>query len=784
MQSVLAYLSIVVRAIVSPSVLIIVTLAGALFWLGEDVDALFLLSVITINTLIAIVQEMRAKWSLDKLSIVTLVPVKRRLQSGETETVSPLLLVVGDTIYLKQGDQLQADGQLLPEGGNGVTVNEALLTGESEAVQKQVGDQLWAGSFVTAGTGLLTLTAVGEQTRSAMITKKLRWFDSRLTPLQASLNTTIRWLTLVALVTGALIYLVGSKNDTNLLDILRTIVAGSISLVPEGLVLAATLLFSYGSIRMSKQGVLVRRLGAIEAFGRLDILAMDKTGTITDSTPELDRIELLHERATLNDVHQGLAALAIAEGDSLENLLTLRALVARIPEEVHKRQIKVIHHEPFTSKAKQSSVQYRLANGRDRITFLLGAPEVLIGSLPRYERDKVLDLATEFATKGARVVLCAQRKNEEAQPHALALLLVSNALRPGITDTLFYLQANGIDLKVISGDSAATVSYIAHKVGIRNYDRILTGEQLEQLTPQEWKTLVPATTIFARVLPEQKEAIITALRQSGFTGMVGDGVNDALAIKRSDLGVTVFDSSPATRSLADVVLLSNTFRSFPVGVRLGNQIILGIEMVAAVFFNRIVANIMLLMGVLALGMAFPLTARHLILINLAVVGIPTIIWSLAPAESFGRRDPKTFFKRVLRFAVCNGALTGMAMLFLHYLGAHETAVVATMYILGLLTFITIPRALGAIETEQQFFWRKVYLATGSIILIFCLTVPVLRNFFQLGFPDWPELAVTAALILLLGMLQNMFARYWEKVVRQELLHTNSEDAAALRGVAP
>ncbi len=783
MRGTLAYLAIVVRAIVSPSVLIIVTLAGALLWLGEEVDAIFLMSVITINTLIAIIQEMRAKYSLDKLSLVTLMPVRRRLADGRIEEISPLHLTVGDVLLVKQGDQLQVDGQLTEEG-DGVTVNEALLTGESEVVTKRAGDLLWAGSFLTGGTGVVVVTAVGEQTRSAKITKKLRWFDSRLTPLQASLNATIRWLTIVALVTGVLIYVVGSKNSASLVEILRTIVAGSISLVPEGLVLAATLLFSYGSIRMSRQGVLVRRLGAIEAFGRLNILALDKTGTITDTSPELDRIEMLSKKCTLADVYQGITALAISEGDSIENLPTLQALQSRVPSDVRKQQIKVIKHQSFTSHDKQSWVQYRLANGRDRTTFLLGAPEVLLARLPRAEREAIEHKVTLFAEKGARVVLSLIQKNEEAHPHPLALFLISNALRPGIADTLFYLQANGITLKVISGDNPATVSYIAHKVGIRNHDRILTGDQLSELSAQEWKTIVPATTIFARVQPEQKEKIITSLRTSGFTGMVGDGVNDALAIKKADLGVTVFDSSPATRALADVVLLSNSFKSFPVGVRLGTQIILGIEMVAAVFFNRIAANLMLLMGALALGLDFPLTARHLILINFAVVGVPTILWSLAPAESFGRRDPDTFFKRVLRYAGYNGALTGLGMLLLAFLGAGSTVIVATMYVLGLLTFVTIPRSLGAIDTVAHRFWQRAYLVFGSVVLVVATVIPVSREFFQISVPSLPEVIVMLAVIVGVGMVQIMFTRYWERLIKDELLHSSPEIDGLLRAAAP
>jgi cation-transporting P-type ATPase E len=734
-----------------------------LAYLGERVDAIFLISVIAVNTLIAIIQEMRAKWSLDRLSLLGTAPVERFIDTSQetVEKVSPKLLRVGDVISMHTGDQIPADGVVITPG-IALSVNEALLTGEAEPIEKKEGDTLWSGSMVLSGQATVRLTAVGKDTRAEQITKKLRWYDNRLTPLQESLNKTIRWLTAVAVVTGFLVYINSIGSGIGAVDVVRSVVASSITLVPEGLILAATLLFSYGALQMSKHGVLVRRLGAIEAFGRLNYFALDKTGTITNNTPVLDSFVPFVPNG-VERAMEGVAALAMAEGTALQALPSLQALAHKAPEIPGM----IIHaHEAFSSRIKMSTVTYALPGKAksNQHTFWMGAPDILRDYLKPTERLE-LDIAVELANGQGKRSIAALVDGE-----LVALFLLVNELREGIADTLFYLQANGISLKVISGDHPTTVQAVAHSVGIRNSDRILTGNQLAGFTDQEWEDQIPATTIFARVLPEQKERIITVLKKRGFTGMVGDGVNDALAIKRSDLGVTVLDSSPATRSLADVVLMNNTFTSMPIGIRVGNQVIMGIELVAALFFNRIIATLTLIGFVLALETIYPLVPRHLVIMNLIIVGIPTLLWSLVPPESLGRRSAADFFKRVLRFALPNGILTGIAIAASSSF-ADNPPVVALMVItiLGMYGMGLIPAALGAVDDQRQRSWRKAYILLAAAILIVIFIVPSLHAFFELGHIGLWDASVITIICTATAYVQRLVSRRCERLVAAELL---------------
>lgn len=748
---------ILVRNLFSPTVALILFLSIVLFSIKQSGDALFLLSTMSINALVGIVQEIRAKLALDKLEIVNAVTVRRFTGSG-IRTVNLEDITPGDLAVLRSGDQVAIDG--IVTQNDAVQIDESMLTGESKPIDKKVEEMIYAGSIVVAGSATVRVVAVGDQTKAAQMTEKLKWYDQKLTPLQESLNQLIRYFTYVALFVSVIIYLKQHGSNIPLVDTLNTIVAGALSLVPEGLILASSLLFSYGAVVMAYKMVLVQRLAAIEGFGRLNYLCLDKTGTLTEPIPAVEHIIPAGgtSRSLLNEF-----LLALVKADANPNA-TLQAISICVPN----KEVVIHDNIPFSSDRKYSALQY----GSLKRNIALGGPDIL--------RDKMLaspsDLETinKYLSKGLRVLAvvdfgsshanlhqCIESK--QIKGHLAGIVILSQKLRPGAIDTLFYLQAQGVKIKVISGDNAQTVQYIAKQAGIRESDKMLTGDELAVMDNKSWKEAVPKTTLFARVLPEQKEKIIKVLRKHGYTGMVGDGVNDALALKAADLSACMLEGSGASRQIADVVLLSNSFEAFPIGMRVGSRIILGLEMVTCLFMNKMFFSLVLITGGIILNTHYPFQARHLLLLNLFTVGMPTFLWSIVPPETSHRLNPKHFFRRTLRFAIPNGIITGIAILvgfimarwqsygfsgisninlgtFLNKILGFGQAIdpvyaprlVATFiaFGIGLYTFLLIPRALGAVQSRLQKNIQIVYLLTCPLVLLYLLRQNWFQSFFH------------------------------------------------------
>jgi cation-transporting ATPase E len=535
-----------------------------------------------------------------------------------------------------------------------------------------------------------------------------------------------------------------------LTDTMNTIVSGALSLIPEGLLLASTILLSYGAVKLASQGVLIQHLPAIEGFSRLRYLCLDKTGTLTQSATVLQSIEPFsgYRLGVIYEYLQGFAY-----GDPAPNS-TIRAIAAALPSaEQH-----VVDRVPFSSDKKWSAICLKEGN---RYRWLsLGAPEHLAAHCQN--EVAILRNAQEKMALGIRVLLLVDYglQSETAFPHQekgqpSAFLLFSQQLRPNVIDALFYVQAQGVSVKVISGDSVSTVKAIAKKVGIRQSDVCITGEELAMLDELTWYEKVPQYTIFARIVPEQKEKIIRTLTKYGFTGMVGDGVNDALALKNANLSVAMAEGSPASRKVADVVLLTNNFSVFPAGMRLGNQIILSLEMITCLFIHRIVFSSVLLLLALILGSSYPFQSRHLLLLNVFVVGIPTFLWSVFPQETGHRAENKGFFQRILRYALPQGLITGLAITvgyalatLLYSSGNDTTAprLVATMiaFALSMLTFWTIPLSLNAIQSRSLQILQGWYFTVSPLLFFALFQFEWVRNYFgftTISIPQWITIIV-------------------------------------------
>jgi len=413
----------------------------------------------------------------------------------------------------------------------------------------------------------------------------------------------------------------------------------------------------------------------------------------------------------------------------------------------------------FSSRRKLSGVKVELRG--DVFNIIIGAPEYVseFAALDKTQLKRIETLTNE----GKRVLLVALSKGKEnsikdladGSGNAMGLLVLSNDLRTGVENTVRYLQKNGVSLRVISGDNPNTVKYIAGLAGIANYENVLTGDQLQKIHKRDWDKTVAKTTIFARVLPEQKEKLIETFKKlNNFTGMVGDGVNDALALKKSDLGVAMYSGAVATRRVADIVLLDNSFNSLPIGMRLGNKIIQAIELIATLFFHKIIFGLVLILTTLLFGFVYPLEPRHVTFINILLVTLPTIMWTLFPPSPLHRLSPRYFWQNTLLavapIAILSGVMITTAYTLLHIMHPADatgvsttTVIIATFF--GVYLVYLVPRMFNVRNNRKAQLARILYTITVLVVILISFGFDYFRDFFNFSMPagrsSWPLLII-------------------------------------------
>ena len=746
------YLDIIKRNLLSPIVLAIFLLAGALIYVREYRDAWFISVVIVVNSLIGIVQEIRAKRVLHRLELMS-APRARVLRDGQAVEVPYDSLVVGDEIILQAGDELPADATVTVS--KGLELNESMLTGESAAVEKAVGDTVLAATTVLAGEGTARVTAVGDQTKAGAISQVLKRYKPELTPLQRAIWRAISFLTYGAIILAALIFIVYYLSGDNMVIILKTITSSAVTVVPEGLLLASSLLLAFGSLRLAQAKVLPQKLAAIEAMALLNLLAVDKTGTLTSDEVTLERVVAFDE----TDVAE-LAAL-IAHETSGGNI-TGQAILAEITPPKHADVIEVM---AFSSARKMAGVRAKV-DGAVR-TLMMGAPEFVAKLAPV---DAMLQRQLdEWADSGLRVLMLAEFDDEttklkdlpDGSGRAIGAVILRNSLRDGVIDTVKFLQEQGVVIRVISGDNPRTVQHIAREAGIDNPDKAILGSALAGLNDKAFDKAADEHTIFARVLPEQKERLIAHFKQSGkFTGMVGDGVNDALALKKSDLGVAMYAGAPASRRVADIILLNNSFTSLPIGMKLGNRIMQAIEVIATLFFHKIIYGVVLLLSTMLVGLNYPYAPRHITFLNIFLVTMPTIMWTLFPPRPRHRVNPVHFWRDTLQAVAPIALLTGLTVAFTYWSGVtlhpHQAAEAATMTVLtatffGIYLVFLVGPMLGVVLDKRAHLARTLYLAGVLFVTLVSFGIEPLRQFFDFTMPNvallWPGIAVVVPVAL-------------------------------------
>lgn len=761
------YLDIIRRNLMSPIVIAIFLLALALLYAGERRDAWFISVVIAVNTVIGVVQEVRAKYALKQLELMS-APRARLVRDDEIAEVMYDALQVGDEILLEAGDELPADGVVL--SARGLEVNESMLTGESASIDKKKHDEVYAATTVIAGSARVRVTAVGDATKAGAISATLKQYTPRLTPLQQAIQNAITFLTYCAIALSLLVFARYRIAGFESVRILKTIITSAITIVPEGLLLASSLLLAFGSLKLAQAKVLPQKLSAIEAMALLNILCTDKTGTLTSDEITLERVEPF---GSGNEPVKQLAAMVAHEtsGGNATGQAIITAL--DLPYEYTVDDILA-----FSSARKFAGVRARV-DGRVR-TLIMGAPEYVarVAPLSTAEQQQI----EKWTDDGLRVLLLAEfddnntplkfLKSGSGRP--LAVVLLRNLLRDGVVDTVAFLQRQGVNIRVISGDNPRTVQYVARAAGINNPDTAITGTELAELDEPAFAVAADQHTIFARVLPEQKEHLIAHFSQQNhqFTGMVGDGVNDALALKKADLGVAMYAGAPASRRVADIILLNNSFNSLPLGMRLGNQIMQAIEVIATLFFHKIIYGLVLLAVTLVLGVIHPYAPRHITFLNIFLVTMPTIMWTLFPPRSHHRINPHNFWRDTLGavtpIALVSGVAVSITYLMLRTMQPHDQDTVSTMTVLvatffGVYLVFLVGPMLGVVLDRRAKTARMLYIAAALLVASTSFAVPLLRRFFDFTIPTLAMIGPVAGVVVIAVLLQWHLARRAGKI---------------------
>jgi len=690
-------------------------LLAVILAVGQPQDALFGL-VLVANALIGIAQEFRAKRTLDRLAVLS-APRVRVIRDGSRRDIPVAELVADDLVDLRPGDQLVADGVVRDSAG--LEADESLLTGESEPVGKHKGDRLLSGSFVVAGAGGYQATEVGARAYARRLAAEARRFGLVRSELVDGINRILKYVTWVIVPLAVLLLASQLHARGTVREALTGTVAALVGVVPQGLVLLTSVAFGVAAVTLARRHVLVQQLPAVEGLARVDVLCVDKTGTLTDGTIAFGSLIRLGGQAP---AAEALGALAAEEEAPNATLSAIGQ--AFPPPDGWQRTASV----PFSSARKWSAASFT-GHG----TWVLGAPEMVLPA----EQDALLSRAAELASDGHRVLVLARAEGplaSESLPPGLraeAFITLTERLRPDVAETLGYFAAQGVALKVISGDSPRTVAAVAGRAGMPGADTPVDARGLPE-DPDALAQVLEEHAVFGRVTPHQKQAMVTALQAHGHTvAMTGDGVNDVLALKLADLGIAMGSGAAATRAVAELVLLDGRFATLPGVVAEGRRVTANIERVANLFVTKTVWTALLAIAVSLALLPYPFLPRHLTIIDTLTIGVPSFFLALAPNQ---RRYLPGFATRVLRFAIPAGCIIAAATLTGYALARaaglslvqQRTTAVLVAFILSLCVLVLLAIPLT---------WRRVLLvgaALAGFVMLFPL--PAVRGFYALALP--------------------------------------------------
>jgi len=762
------------RAIVTENVFtfvnnVLFVLGLALVLVGRPFDAIVSLGVISTNIIVGIVQEVRAKQTLDRIALLTR-PKARVVRAGNVREVAPEELVVGDLIAIDAGDQVVVDGRLVD---GRLEVDESQLTGESDLVPKRPGDAVYSGSFPTSGRGRYIAETVGEASLAARITSGARTFRRTLTPLQRQIQGVIRVTLLIVLYLQLLLIVKNVLLDVPLDQavIEATVLVG---LIPNGLFVSIAIAYALAAVRMTRHGALVQQANAVESLSHVDLLCVDKTGTLTANQLELELVVPLDGDEASCRARIGLM---VASSSTLNK--TSEAIAAA----VQATRRDPLGEVAFSSARKWSAVSLPAASDGASAapaagTYALGAPTFLrrFLAVDVADWDAIEAVVAEHAARGLRVLLAAWSSDgtlsdegdesvlpTDCRPYAVVVL--RDVLRPDAAATLERFRSMGVDVRVISGDDPDTVATLARQTGLDVSRGVVSGPELEAMDEARFRIAAERTAIFGRITPELKERLVQTFRDSGrYVAMTGDGVNDVLSLKRANLAIAMGSGSQATRGVADLILIDDGFSALASAIGEGQRILNGMQDILRVFLTRILSLGMLIVSALVIGL-FPVDLRNASVITLFTVGVPTAL--LAIWARPGRQPRETLQQTLARFVVPPSAVSSflgllVAAVILLLAGDDaaaglipeadvealaRTAVTAFLVGVGLLllVFVEPPHRFLAVIEPVSPDRRPTWLAAGlAVAFVVVLSVPAFRSFFNLQPLGSRETAIVVA----------------------------------------
>ena len=729
--------------------------------------------VIIINTGIGIFTELKAKRTLDKLSILVASDFLVR-RDGEDVEVPHNEIVLGDLLWIRSGEQVPADGQIIQTWG--LELDESMLTGESRTVRHKVGEQVYSGATAVSGMALVKVNAVGSHSYAATLTAQAKVYKKTVSDLNKGINTILKFMTflvvpLCILLILSQIHTVGgwgtALSTGEWRQAVVSAVAGVVGMIPEGLVLLTSLNFAVAAMRLARHNTLVQELESVETLARVDALNLDKTGTITDGGIAFNRLVMLD---SANAAAEQAATQALYDCCNEEQPNgTGQAVLAGLKAQGYGAGA-VESRVPFSSARKWSAVR------KSGETWYMGAPEVIISALEG-DYSSVLQQVNEYANDGNRVLLVARSTAPlsprsglrdaveganvsdgpqlDVQAEPVALVLCSEKIREDAERTLAWFREQGVRCRVISGDNPVTVGAIARRVKLTgDHEPVAMDARELPEDVNELARVLENVDVLGRVLPAQKRAIVQALHtQNHVVAMTGDGVNDALAIKEADLGIAMGNAAPATKAVAQVVLVDSKFSHLPDVVARGRQVMANMERVASLFLVKTVYSALISLGVVLTQIPYPYLPRHITYIGALTIGMPAFILALAPNT---RRYIPGFLKRVVTFALPGGIATALSVLLAAWVlppvmgwnvtgdAADLSALRATsaiiLFAMGVFVLARVARPLNG--------WRGVLVAVFAAAGVIGAFVPFVANFFALILPTGATMVAT--LIALAG----------------------------------
>jgi len=681
---------------------------------GNPQDGLFV-GVVLSNSVIGVVQEVRARRELERLEVIT-DPSATVLRDGVAVDIASDEIVLDDVVELRLGGQVAVDGEVLDS--TGLRLDESMLTGESLPVHKEPGDEVLSGSFVVAGNGRIRTTKVGADSYASNLANEAKQFAAVQSQLRRGIDRILRWLTVIIPIAAIFLFVNLLDAEDRWQDALLGTVAAAVAMVPDGLVLLTSLSFMAGMLALARRNALAKQLSTVEVLARVDVLCLDKTGTITTGDISFAAAHTALGR-TDDEVHDGLVALAASDRDPNASMAAIAAAVGTASPWTVDRV------EPFDSERKWSAASFV-----DHGWFYLGAPDFLLAA-----DDPAHSLVERLSAGGKRLLAVVTSPDGPDGDHlpagtrTLAVVELEDEIRPDAAEILAYFAEQDVTLKVISGDNQDTVAAIAERAGLAVVGAPVDARDLPT-DIDELAAALAGATVFGRVKPQQKQAMVRALQSCGHVvAMTGDGVNDVLALKDADLGISMGSGSQATKAVADLVLTDNAFSSLPTVVNEGRKVINNVERVSSLFVTKAAYAVLLTFAVGLLNSPFPFLPRQLTLIGTFSIGVPGFFLALAPEVDIIRPG---FLRRVLRFSIPAGVIAGSATLAAYQAALHvadieldqaRTLATVTLLAIGLVVLAVASRPLRA--------WKIGLVAAMGVAYVVVFLVPFLRDYFRL-----------------------------------------------------